>query len=155
MLTSVDTNSNTNTKSTYRSLSAQRLSERTVESNIAYSYAQLEKDYCRLCRIGLHISTVVAFPFRRICYILSQLTQVLNLLTSELLHGEKYSKAKFTYLLLNYSMEKSTLKQSLMFILRIIRLLKKQQYAVICTTPLFYVLGPTCFGSRLPSSGSF
>jgi hypothetical protein len=30
-----------------------------------------------------------------------------------------------------------------------------QQYALICTTPLFYVLAPTCFGSSLPSSGSF
>jgi hypothetical protein len=32
---------------------------------------------------------------------------------------------------------------------------KDQQYALICTTPLFYVLAPTCFGSSLPSSGSF
>jgi hypothetical protein len=30
-----------------------------------------------------------------------------------------------------------------------------QQYALICTTPLFYILAPTCFGSSLPSSGSF
>jgi hypothetical protein len=30
-----------------------------------------------------------------------------------------------------------------------------QQYALICTTPLFYVLAATCFGSSLPSSGSF
>jgi hypothetical protein len=30
-----------------------------------------------------------------------------------------------------------------------------QQYALICTTTLFYVLSPTCFGSSLPSSGSF
>jgi hypothetical protein len=30
-----------------------------------------------------------------------------------------------------------------------------QQYALICTTPLFYKLAPTCFGSSLPSSGSF
>jgi hypothetical protein len=35
-----------------------------------------------------------------------------------------------------------------------IRKKKNQQYALICTTPLFYVLAPTCFGSRLPSSGS-
>jgi hypothetical protein len=27
--------------------------------------------------------------------------------------------------------------------------------ALICTTPLFYVLAATCFGSSLPSSGSF
>jgi hypothetical protein len=30
-----------------------------------------------------------------------------------------------------------------------------QHYALICTTPLFYLLAPTCFGSSLPSSGSF
>jgi hypothetical protein len=30
-----------------------------------------------------------------------------------------------------------------------------QQYALICATPLFYILAPTCFGSSLPSSGSF
>jgi hypothetical protein len=30
-----------------------------------------------------------------------------------------------------------------------------QHYALICTTPLFYTLAPTCFGSSLPSSGSF
>jgi hypothetical protein len=30
-----------------------------------------------------------------------------------------------------------------------------QQYALICTTPLFYILAPTCFGSSLPSSGTF
>jgi hypothetical protein len=30
-----------------------------------------------------------------------------------------------------------------------------QHYALICTTPLFYILTPTCFGSSLPSSGSF
>jgi hypothetical protein len=30
-----------------------------------------------------------------------------------------------------------------------------QHYALICTTPLFYILAPTCFGSRLPSSVSF
>src|SRR5215510_12541522 len=27
--------------------------------------------------------------------------------------------------------------------------------ALVCTTPLFYILAPTCFGSSLPSSGSF
>jgi hypothetical protein len=31
---------------------------------------------------------------------------------------------------------------------------KTQQYALICTTPLFYVLAPACFCSSLPSSGS-
>jgi hypothetical protein len=31
---------------------------------------------------------------------------------------------------------------------------KNQQYAMIYTTPLFYVLAPTCFDSSLPSSGS-
>jgi hypothetical protein len=30
-----------------------------------------------------------------------------------------------------------------------------QQYSLICTTPLFYILAPTCFGSSLPSSGTF
>jgi hypothetical protein len=30
-----------------------------------------------------------------------------------------------------------------------------QQYALICTTHLFYVLAPACFGISLPSSGSF
>jgi hypothetical protein len=30
-----------------------------------------------------------------------------------------------------------------------------QKYALICTTPLFYVLDSTCFGSSLPSSRSF
>jgi hypothetical protein len=32
---------------------------------------------------------------------------------------------------------------------------KDQKYALICTTPIFYVLAPTCFGSSLPSSGSY
>jgi hypothetical protein len=31
---------------------------------------------------------------------------------------------------------------------------KDLQYALICTTPLFYVLAATCFGSSLPSSGA-
>jgi hypothetical protein len=45
---------------------------------------------------------------------------------------------------------------SLMLIPCIIRRIRNyQQYALICTTPLFYVLAPTCFGSSLPSSGSF
>jgi hypothetical protein len=30
-----------------------------------------------------------------------------------------------------------------------------QHHAQICTTALFYILAPTCFGSSLPSSGSF
>jgi hypothetical protein len=30
-----------------------------------------------------------------------------------------------------------------------------QHYAQICTTALFYILTPTCFGSSLSSSGSF
>jgi hypothetical protein len=30
-----------------------------------------------------------------------------------------------------------------------------QHYALICTTPLFYILAPTFFDSSLPSSGSF
>jgi hypothetical protein len=28
-------------------------------------------------------------------------------------------------------------------------------YSTDCTTPYFYILAPTCFGSSLPSSGSF
>jgi hypothetical protein len=35
------------------------------------------------------------------------------------------------------------------------RIRSDQQYALICKTPLFYVLASTCFGSSLPSSGSF
>src|SRR5215469_2043578 len=43
-----------------------------------------------------------------------------------------------------------------MFVPCIIRRWKSnQQYALICTTPLFYILTPTCFSSSLPSSGSF
>jgi hypothetical protein len=30
-----------------------------------------------------------------------------------------------------------------------------QRYALICTTPLFHILAPTCFDSSLPSSRSF
>jgi hypothetical protein len=30
-----------------------------------------------------------------------------------------------------------------------------QHYALICTTPLFYILAPACFSSSLPSPGSF
>jgi hypothetical protein len=30
-----------------------------------------------------------------------------------------------------------------------------QHYALLCTTSLFYILAPTCFGSSLPSSGRF
>jgi hypothetical protein len=30
-----------------------------------------------------------------------------------------------------------------------------QQYVQICTTVLFYIPAPTCFGSNLPLSGSF
>jgi hypothetical protein len=43
-----------------------------------------------------------------------------------------------------------------MFIPCIIRRSRNNQhYAQICTTALFYIQAPTCFGSRLPSSGSF
>jgi hypothetical protein len=35
------------------------------------------------------------------------------------------------------------------------RTTNNQHYALICTNFLFYVLAPTCFGSSLPSSGSF
>jgi hypothetical protein len=39
----------------------------------------------------------------------------------------------------------------------IIRSVNDQQYALICTTALLYtrIPAPTCFGSFLPSSGSF
>jgi hypothetical protein len=44
----------------------------------------------------------------------------------------------------------------LIFVPCIIRLSRNnQQYALIFTTLLFYILAPTCFGSSLPSSGSF
>jgi hypothetical protein len=43
-----------------------------------------------------------------------------------------------------------------MFVPCVIRRSRNNQlYALICTTPLFYVLAATCFGSSLPSSGSF
>jgi hypothetical protein len=44
----------------------------------------------------------------------------------------------------------------LMFVPCIIkRSRNNQHYAQICTTALFYILSATCFGSTLPSSGSF
>jgi hypothetical protein len=42
-----------------------------------------------------------------------------------------------------------------MHCLMFIRIRKDQQYAQICTIPLFYVSASKCFGSSLPSSGSF
>jgi hypothetical protein len=46
--------------------------------------------------------------------------------------------------------------ESLMFVPCIIRRNRNNQhYALICTNPFFYILAPTCFGSSLPSSGSF
>jgi hypothetical protein len=46
-------------------------------------------------------------------------------------------------------------RSKLIFVPCIIRRSRKnQQYALICTTPLFYILAPTCYGSSLPSSGS-
>jgi hypothetical protein len=43
-----------------------------------------------------------------------------------------------------------------MFIPCIIKLSRNNQhYALISTTPLFYILATTCFGSSLPLSGSF
>jgi hypothetical protein len=49
-----------------------------------------------------------------------------------------------------------TMRHSLMFIPCIIRCSRNNQhYALICTTPLFYILAPTFFSSSLPSSGSF
>jgi hypothetical protein len=44
----------------------------------------------------------------------------------------------------------------LMFLPCIIRRSRNNQHnALICTTSLFYILAPTCFGSSLQSSGSF
>jgi hypothetical protein len=40
-------------------------------------------------------------------------------------------------------------------IMHIRRSRNNQHYTLICTTPLFYILAPTCFGSSLSSSGSF
>jgi hypothetical protein len=43
-----------------------------------------------------------------------------------------------------------------MFVPCIIRRSRNDQnYALICTTALFYILAPTYFGSSLPSSESF
>jgi hypothetical protein len=53
-------------------------------------------------------------------------------------------------------MSKQTEIQSLIFLPCIIRCSRNNQhYALICTSPLLYILAPTCFGSSLPSSGSF
>jgi hypothetical protein len=58
-------------------------------------------------------------------------------------------------LILGVPVPVNNMQASLMFIPCIIRHIRKnQQYALICTTPLFYVLAATCFGSSLPSSGS-
>jgi hypothetical protein len=46
--------------------------------------------------------------------------------------------------------------ECLMFIPCIIRRSRNNHhYTLICTTPFFYILAPTCFISSLPSSGSF
>jgi hypothetical protein len=45
---------------------------------------------------------------------------------------------------------------NLMFVPCIIRSSRNNQHnAQICTTALFYTQAPTCFGSTMPSSGSF
>jgi hypothetical protein len=50
----------------------------------------------------------------------------------------------------------STVVNNLMFVTCFIwRSRNNQHYALICTTPLFYILAPTCFDSSLPSSGNF
>jgi hypothetical protein len=42
-----------------------------------------------------------------------------------------------------------------MFVPCIIRRSRNNQlYTLICTSPSFYILAPTCLGSSLPSSGS-
>jgi hypothetical protein len=44
----------------------------------------------------------------------------------------------------------------MMFVLCIIRCSRNNQhYALMFTTPLFYIQAPTCLGSGLPSSESF
>jgi hypothetical protein len=49
-----------------------------------------------------------------------------------------------------------TVLKGLMFVPCVIRRNRNNQhYALNCTTPLFYILAPTCFGTSLPSSGSF
>jgi hypothetical protein len=53
-------------------------------------------------------------------------------------------------------LEQTTVISGLMFVPCTIRRSRNnQQYALICTTPLFYILAPTCFGLSLPSSESF
>jgi hypothetical protein len=42
-----------------------------------------------------------------------------------------------------------------MFVPCIISRSNDQQYTQICTTALFYIPAPTCFGSSLPTSGCF
>jgi hypothetical protein len=79
--------------------------------------------------------------------------------------GYVYSDLNNAVYLLNCSHKLTVLFQEvltctsikgLMFVLGIIRRSRNNQhYALICTTPLFYTLAPTCFGSSLPSSGSF
>jgi hypothetical protein len=49
-----------------------------------------------------------------------------------------------------------TILRSLIFVPCIIRRSRNNEhYALICTSPLFNILAPTCFGSSLPSSGIF
>jgi hypothetical protein len=51
---------------------------------------------------------------------------------------------------------KRTVINVIEFSVRIIRRSRNDQhYALICTTPLYCILAPTCFSSSLPSSGSF
>jgi hypothetical protein len=55
-----------------------------------------------------------------------------------------------------YSCDQNFMLFCLMFVPCIIRRSRNNQHnALICMIPLFYILAPTCFGSLLPSSGSF
>jgi hypothetical protein len=69
--------------------------------------------------------------------------------------------ARFPYLSLwrpvkiqNYKLI-NTIWFSLMFVLCMLDVVKRPTIRTDCTTPLFHILAPTCFGSSLPSSGSF
>jgi hypothetical protein len=62
----------------------------------------------------------------------------------------------FFNLLQNFIAKCVTTLIRLMFVPCIIRRSRNdQQYAQICTSALFYIPASTCFGSNLPSSGSF
>jgi hypothetical protein len=69
----------------------------------------------------------------------------------------KYGRNKYVKKKANKGITvKTNWENSLMFVLCIIRRGRNyQHYALNFTTPVFYILAPTCFDSSLPSSGSF